>query len=386
MRALVCLLASAFTWNTALGMSLLVVPLYAAHLGFSAVSIGALFGIPALAQIVLSLVGGATTDRWGGRRTLAAAAAFMTAGAAVLYFADTYMTVFVGQLCLVCGRGFYWPASETIASQLGGRRSVQFGRLNATVNAGQIGGTAGAGLLLAASNFETVFLTLAVISLGALLAGLGLAPTTSGGRTHSAAMFGNFARVLRNRRVYFCLFCAFIVAQPLSICQSFYPLLLQSLGFNEALIGPMLALRPVGMVLAMLFLARAAGSSNAFTVALGSSGAIAVALFAAPMFAEIVPAALIVLAFGAGPALLMVYYQMVCSDATDISMRGTALAFTGMGWSLAHLCGPVLMGFIIEWHDIATAFVIWGFVLLGMLVALALVRQWAFSVPAATHA
>ena len=385
MRALVCLLAAAFTWNTALGMSHLIVPLYAAHLGFSAVSIGTLFGIPVIMQIVLSLIGGATTDRWGGRRTLAAAAAFITTGAVVLYFSHTYTAMFSAQLCLIFGRGIYWPASETITSQLPGRRNIQFGRLNATVNVGQIGGTAGAGLLLAASNFQVVFLTLAVFGVVALISALSLLQVKSAERTHSVAMFGNLAPVLRNRRVYLGLFCAFVVAQPMSICQSFYPLLLKSLAFNEAQIGPLLALRPVGTALAMLFLARAVGSSNAFTLALVLSGAVAGGLFAAPMFAELFPAALIVFALGMGSALLMLYYQMLCTDATDPSMRGTALAFAGAGWSLSHLCAPMLMGFIIEWRDIATAFSIWGFVLLGLLVALALIKQWAFAVPAPTY-
>src|SRR5258706_5260377 len=51
-------------------MTWLAVPLYAHSQGLSNAEIGALFAAPVLAQAPLNLVGGAYTDRIGGRRIM----------------------------------------------------------------------------------------------------------------------------------------------------------------------------------------------------------------------------------------------------------------------------------------------------------------------------
>ena len=50
---------ASLVWNFGLGMTWLVVPLYAASQGLSNAQIGALFSLPVLAQAALNLVGGA---------------------------------------------------------------------------------------------------------------------------------------------------------------------------------------------------------------------------------------------------------------------------------------------------------------------------------------
>jgi nitrate/nitrite transporter NarK len=57
-------------WNFGLGMTWLAVPLYAQSQGLSNAQIGVLFAAPVLAQAPLNLVGGAYTDRIGGRRLM----------------------------------------------------------------------------------------------------------------------------------------------------------------------------------------------------------------------------------------------------------------------------------------------------------------------------
>ena len=51
-------------------MTWLAVPLYAQAQGLSNAEIGVLFAAPVLAQAPLNLVGGAYTDRIGGRRIM----------------------------------------------------------------------------------------------------------------------------------------------------------------------------------------------------------------------------------------------------------------------------------------------------------------------------
>lgn len=375
------LLVAAFAWNTGLGISHVVVPLYAAYLGFSPVAIGLLFGLPVLAQIGLSLVGGVTTDRWGGRRVLLVAMWFTLSGTLLLLVAQSYMPLMLAQLMFMVGRGLYWPASETLVSELAGSRHIQFGRLNAAVNLGQIAGTAGVGLLLATAGFVAVFLVFGALVVVALAAVQRLPRQPGSGAHNGGALFAGMGPLLRNPRIHLALGCAFLSAQPVSICQSFYPLLLEHLSFGEGWIGPMLALRPAGSALAMLLLASLLGGPRAFAWALASSGAVAGSLLAAPHLTQLVPAATAVALLGMGSALSMLYYQLAASDATAPELRGSALAIAGAGWGISHLCSPVIMGFIVQWRDLETAFTVWGWVMFALLVGLAWLHRRAQRAP-----
>ncbi|HAC33100.1 MAG TPA: hypothetical protein DCF45_01145, partial [Gammaproteobacteria bacterium] len=132
MRTGLKLFGSVFLWNFGLGVSHIVVPLYASHLGFSLVTIGSLFALPVVLQFVLGLLSGATTDRWGGRLTLVLACAAPLAGALIFSVADSLVMMLAGQMAISIGRGVFWPASQSIAAGLEGERSVQMGRLNAS--------------------------------------------------------------------------------------------------------------------------------------------------------------------------------------------------------------------------------------------------------------
>ena len=48
--------SSAFAWNFALGMTQLLIPLYARELGYSGVEIGSLIALPIVVQMVFNLI------------------------------------------------------------------------------------------------------------------------------------------------------------------------------------------------------------------------------------------------------------------------------------------------------------------------------------------
>src|SRR5260221_4777394 len=72
--------SSAFTWNYALGMTQLLIPLYARELGYSGVAIGSLIALPIIVQMVFNLIGGAGADRVGGMNNFPLAVAGPPAG------------------------------------------------------------------------------------------------------------------------------------------------------------------------------------------------------------------------------------------------------------------------------------------------------------------
>src|SRR5438034_11152395 len=114
--------SSAFSWNFALGMTQLLIPLYARDLGFSGVAIGSLIALPIIVQMIFNLIGGAWTDRLGGMNiSLVAFAA--TAAAGIMFAASSsFAGLFAAQIMMIVARAVYWPASWTLVSQLPGEQ------------------------------------------------------------------------------------------------------------------------------------------------------------------------------------------------------------------------------------------------------------------------
>ena len=90
---------ASLAWNLGLGMTWLAVPLYAYAQGLSNAEIGILFAVPVLAQAPLNLVGGAYTDRIGGRRILLGSCVATIAAGLWFMFAQGFWTLLAGRSC-----------------------------------------------------------------------------------------------------------------------------------------------------------------------------------------------------------------------------------------------------------------------------------------------
>src|SRR3972149_7768921 len=112
--------ANAFTWNFALGMTNLLIPLYARELGMSGVAIGSLIALPVLIQILLTLLGGAYADRIGAKLTSLFACLFTMIAAAVYALSASFAGLLAGQLMMMLARAAVWPSNCALASQLPG--------------------------------------------------------------------------------------------------------------------------------------------------------------------------------------------------------------------------------------------------------------------------
>lgn len=333
-----------------------------------------MLGAPVLVQLALGLFGGAAADRWGGRNILMQAALTMALGGLACVVASGFWTLLAAQLFFTYSRGVFWPASQSLAAALPGDRAVHLGRLNALTSVGQIAGTAGAGVLVAAAGWGGTFAVFAAVALAAMLAaGMlpGMRPPPTGAR-----LFAHFGPLLRTRAIWFALLAAFLCAQPVSLAQSFFPLLLRDLGFGTGAVGPLLALRPLGAAAATLLLARALGSRAGMPLALGAGCALAALLYLAPLAAHAGVAGTVIAAIGVCSGLLLVYYQLVVANAAPVHARGSALAIGGLGWGLSHLTGPFFVGLIAQRLGLVAAFQWWaGFTLL-LAVALVPVYRW----------
>src|SRR5207237_10793009 len=99
-------------------MTWLAVPLYAHAQGLSNAQIGALFAAPVLAQAPLNLVGGAYTDRIGGRRIMLGSCFVVMAAGLWFMAAAGFWMLMVGQIALILSLAAFWPATWAMASQL----------------------------------------------------------------------------------------------------------------------------------------------------------------------------------------------------------------------------------------------------------------------------
>ncbi len=368
---------ASLAWNFGLGMTWLAVPLYAYSQGLSNAEIGVLFAAPVLAQAPLNLVGGAYTDRIGGRRILLASCVATAAAGFWLAIAHGFWMLMAGQVVLILARAAFWPANWAMASELPGARGVQLGRLNAVTNFGQIVGTTLCGFLLAAAGFQATFAVLGATGLVALAAGLGTQaqPAKPGPERHVLA---SYLPLLRERIIGYSILCAYLSALPFSLSMSFYPVLLAHYGYGEGASGVLLALRAVGSILASLLAARFVRSGPQTLWPVGCGVAVAAAVGFVPTVNHVAPIAFWMLVVGAGTAAMTLYFQITIAEASRVEERGSALALGGLGWSVSHLTTPLLMGFLADRYGLEAGFYVLGGFALACALVIVWARQWAF--------
>jgi len=371
--------AASFTWNYALGMTWLVVPLYGHANGLSGAELGILFSLPAVVQLVITLVGGAYVDRVGGRRIMLASCALLAAGAAAMLFARDFGTLFAAQLILVLARATFWPANWAMASELPGSHGVQAGRLNAVSSLGQILGNSSCGFVLALGGFNVTFGVLAALAVAALLLGL----RTPARPRHPAGaqppLFANYRFLIRMPVLLYGVMCAYLSALPFSLSLSFYPLLLQYLGFGEEASGVLLALRALGGIGAGLLIARFVhtGPGSLWPVISGAFVAAGVGL--QPLFSHWTTVGTLMFALGIGSGLMTVYFQVTLAELVAPEMRGSAMALGGVGWGVSHITTPLVMGLCADRFGIPSGFYVLGAASLVVVGLVAVLRTWAFA-------
>ncbi len=369
---------SSLTWNYGLGMTSVVVPLYAYSLGMTGVQIGALFSLPVFAQVAFNLIGGAYTDRIGGRKIMLATCALLTAGALVFLVARGFWMLFAAQLILILSRAAFWPATWALASELPGARGKQLGRLNAITNVGQIVGTVSAGFILAVGGFTPSFLVLAAMGVVSFIFGWPTTELPRKAQEPGRSVFANYVPLMRRRVIRYAVLCAYISAVPFSLTMSFYPLLLQSFGYGSETSGILIALRAVGSIAAGLVAARFVRTGpNLSPAAAGAVVAISVGLV--PAINHPVSIGFLMFMVGMSSGVMTLYFQITMGEYAGTAERGSALALGGLGWGLSHLTTPIAMGYLSDAFGLVPSFYALGAFALCWSVMLALLRPWAFA-------
>jgi len=368
--------ANAFTWNFALGMTNLLVPLYALELGMNGVAIGSLIALPVLIQIWFNLLGGAYADRIGAKRTSMFSCVFLAISATVFALSGSFTGLLSGQLLMILSRASFWPSNWSLASRLPGDRSRNMGLLNATTSAGQIAGIALTGMVIARFGYRAGFWLMAVVGLLSLL----FASFITHLKVEQAvrpALLSSYRALLRRRAIYFAILCAYVSALPVSLSVSFYPILLVEQGFASDATGWLLALRAVGSIASGIALAhlvrRAADRGAPFASALVSAVSVGVAaVMPHPLWVGT-----FLFALGVASGLMTVYFQILISAISTAEQRGSAMALGGLGWGLSNFTTPLLVGFLRDAFDIHFAFYVLGAVVFVAAACMPAFQRWA---------
>lgn len=379
LRALAPFFASTFFWNLALGMSHVLIPLYAYHLGFSGVAIGTLVSAPVVAQLAFNLVGGVWTDRAGGKRLALASSAMIAIGGLVYAFAASYAVLLFAQLCIVVSRSIYWPATWSIGSLLPGDRSTQMGRLNSITSAGQIVGSVAAGLVIAHLGYRAGFTLLALV--GGVVAGALMAAFAAPDHRRPAAaqpILATYRVLARRPAIWFGLATAYLAGLPFSLSFSFYPILLVAQGFTSDEAGWMIALRALGAVGAGVTAARFVRKVAARGIPVGAGAATALTVVLIAVFTHAAPISACLFLVGLASGVLTLYFQLLASEISTLETRGATLAIAGLGWGLSHLTTPMIMGALADGIGIHAAFRVFGAGALVLALGLAPLHAWAF--------
>jgi MFS family permease len=369
---------SSLAWNFSLGMTYMLIPLYARALGMPGTQIGTLIALPVVLQMVFTLLGGALADRLGGKN-LATASCVLTCIAGVVFTASAgFGLMLTAQFLMAVARAMFWPATWSLASQLPGNAGKHMGRLNAATNAGQIAGTAAAGFIIAIAGYRFGFGIMTAVAAAALLLnqmfrGAGAAP-----RVPAKPILTTYRMLIGKRTIRYGILCAFISALPLSLSFSFYPIMLVEQGLDSDTAGALISLRSVGAVVAGFFTGSFIKDIRGVGMPLTSAIIVGLSIIFAAAVSQPAPIGIFMFALGVGSAIMTLYFQMLISLVSTTETRGSAMALGGVGWGVSHLTAPFAMGILQDYIGIHVAFYLVGGFALMCGLALIPLQRWAF--------
>jgi DHA1 family multidrug resistance protein-like MFS transporter len=354
------LLSISFVFTLSIGLSYVIIPLYAHELGLSGLSIGSLFTIPMIIQIITRFIGGPITDRFGAKKVLIFAVLSLSLSGVIFYIAHSYVLLLLGQIVLIIGRGFYWPVIQTLVSHLSNQFNVTMGRLNASSNAGQLGGLIVSGFLISMFGFHTTFLFFTIIGIGAFLIAIFIPSPQPLASSSSLNVFKMMFLLLRQPIMFFAMLCSFIAAQPHAIGQSFHSIYMKEAGVEQGIIGFIMSFRAIGGIIIGFLLARFIKPTHSAAVPVLCTLIVASVFLITPYSHHVFILSFIFLGFGMASEVMGISYQVIASEVSESNQRGSALVVAGLGWSFAHLISPIIFGLFVDTFNLTMAFYLWG--------------------------
>ncbi len=354
---IVVLYGSAALWCTCIGMSHVLIPLYAIHMGFSILKIASVVSLPVVATLGIRFMGGALSDRFGERLVLHTCYLLNTLAAVVLYQAEGFLSLLLAQTVSNLSRSFFWTPAQSIASQLpGSTPGKRLGQLSAGNAAGNLAGLGLGGVLAATTGYSGAFLILIVATLASSALGFFLPSVQAKPKGRSVwQIFKGIGKYLCYRPTWLTISASFAAALAPALTQSIYPVYLAQLGYGEQWIGFTLAFRAIGPIASGLMLAPLITPSRQVGIYAAGIAGLGIFIKSSGLVEHLILLALCMVALGTASGLMDVWYQVRATQLSSASDRSAAMASMGLGWNLAYIVTPLVVGWLAEIHGINLA-------------------------------
>ena len=371
------LFAGALLWNMCNGMLFVLTPLFGVTLGLSVLDIGSLVGLPYLLTIVMRFVGGAFADRYGEHRMLQACYSLNVLAAVALCLAGGFFSLMLSSALANLSRSMFWVPAQSMASQLSSRNpGKMLGQLSAANYTGQLLGLSLGGILAGWLGYGATFVLVAVVCVLGMLLGFALPPIRSNpvGRTVWQITVG-MSRRLIERRTWLLLTSSCAAAVPFGITQSIYPVYMSGLSFHEGWISVVIAVRSIGpVVIGLAFGSKITIGREKLFYAV-SMGGLGLCILASAWTEGLLLLGLCIAGLGMAGGVADLLNQVQAVDLSRASDRSAVMAATGLGWNMAPMALPLLLGWAADAWGFGTMFLAaGGFFLLVALSTSAIYR------------
>ena len=363
-----------------------MVSLRASELGAGSVQVGLIAGTMNLAQLVLALTAGKTSDRHGPKTAALFGSVALVIGLSGLPLATHWMTLLLFQTLTGVGQlfGQVGYQSQVTLGASGTKREDYVGLLFFVVAAGQAMGPLLGGWVGDAMGLRAAFVLGAALSVVALVmavlmparpvvpqeaatapaatASPATAPATKA-QAATAATGGSPFALLREPMVASALYISMAALLAMDVLTTYFPLYGKQNGLSAANIGLALSLRNASTTAIRPFMGRLTrlfGRPALVMVSLVVGG-LGIALFGVGQ--HLAAIMLIAVLAGLGLGLAQPLSMVMVSEASGESRRGQALALRLMGNRLGQTASPVLFGFLAAWFGLAPVFWVSGAVL-----------------------
>jgi DHA1 family multidrug resistance protein-like MFS transporter len=358
-RATLLIYLAGFTYHIGLGSTLILVPLYALHLGFDLAELGVIIASQAVFGLLLRLFAGAISDRFGERWVLLFSFGATVAGAAIIGVSDTFWTLILGQTFLGISRATYWTATQSYCSRINpAKAGTLLGRMSSARTSGDMVGAASAGLIAETMGYGSAWAV--IVGLGAVglvgslvlpilprkdaLRGFkqALAPIPSMARSPSMAMAG---------------ITSFVASTAMTIAVILLVPYLRELGNGETTVGLVRTAGLVGSVgIGVVFgkIVSRTGQQNLYTLSLGAMGVI---MLAVPLVGStLAPMGALLFLYGTFYGLLGPLYPLTAATYSSQEQRGVAMAYVGLYWGAAQVVVPASFGVLAASYGLEDSF------------------------------
>jgi MFS family permease len=319
---------------------------------------GLVLGTNAGVSLVAGPLSGVLVDRVGGKRTLAAALAFLTVGYGGYAFVHHPWQGFATAAITGVGNGAFWPAQSTLIAALvtAEKRTPAFAMQRVVMNLGIGLGAMAGGLIASTSHpgsFEALFLLDAVTFVVYVVVLATLVPEPGHHRRASDAPRGGYVAVLRNRP-----FLAVIGVNTVFIFAGFAGLdLLPVYAKNHAAVGEraigiVFLVNTLVIVVLQLPIARLIGGHRRMRALalLGLVWALAWGLvpIGGVWLAGLTATVLFAVAtsvFAIGECLHGSVQAPLVVDLAEPALLGRYMALSALSWQIGFTVGPAVGGF-----------------------------------------